>query len=131
MAQVNTMIRPAGTDTLVSLPSHVLRFAPARIQQASVAELVDALDSKSSAERRAGSIPAGGTKNMNYPVLAQLKTRILTKESGFFVVSLHLIRCNSIATRYRHFWRYLQIPMNTYRHYEREHELNGYFRPTG
>jgi integrase len=34
-----------------------------------VAELVDALDSKSSAERRAGSIPAGGT---NYPVSYQL-----------------------------------------------------------
>jgi hypothetical protein len=32
---------------------------------ASVAELVDALDSKSSAERRAGSIPAGGTTHQH------------------------------------------------------------------
>lgn len=68
---------------------------------------------------------------MYYTVLSQLKTRILTMESGFFVVSLHLIRFQLIAHIYRHFWRYLQIPMNTYRHYEREHELNGYLCPTG
>ena len=58
---------------------------------ASVAELVDALDSKSSAVRRAGSIPAGGTKPKNYTVGLKLKTRILTEESGFFVVGLGLI----------------------------------------
>lgn len=68
---------------------------------------------------------------MNYPVSSQLKTRILTEESGFFVVSLHLIRLRPIARRYRHFWRYFRIPMNTYRHDEREHELNGYLCPTG
>jgi hypothetical protein len=33
------------------------------ISHAGMAELVDALDSKSSAARRAGSIPAPGTKN--------------------------------------------------------------------
>jgi hypothetical protein len=58
-------------QTLVSLQLHVLRCPPALA--ASVAELVDALDSKSSAERRAGSIPAGGTTSKqssipNYPV---------------------------------------------------------------
>jgi hypothetical protein len=68
---------------------------------------------------------------MTYPVLSQLKTRILPEESGFFVVSLHLIRLLAIAHGYRHFWRYLQIPMNRYRHEEREHELNGYLCPTG
>jgi integrase len=50
------------TRALVFLASHVLRCAPALA--ASVAELVDALDSKSSAERRAGSIPAGGTTEL-------------------------------------------------------------------
>lgn len=52
--------------TLVSLPWHVLICAPALA--ASVAELVDALDSKSSAERRAGSIPAGGTTSKHQTV---------------------------------------------------------------
>lgn len=36
-------------------------FAPVRFEYAQMAELVDALDSKSSAARRAGSIPALGT----------------------------------------------------------------------
>ena len=58
---------------------------------ASVAELVDALDSKSSAVRRAGSIPAGGTKPKNDTAGPKLKTRILTEESGFFVVGLGLV----------------------------------------
>ena len=37
-------------------------FAPTNSKNASVAELVDALDSKSCAFGRAGSIPARGTK---------------------------------------------------------------------
>ena len=41
-------------------------FAPVRFEYAQMAELVDALDSKSSAARRAGSIPALGTiKELN------------------------------------------------------------------
>jgi hypothetical protein len=45
---------------------------------ASVAELVDALDSKSSAVRRAGSIPAGGTTQSYQAVLSHIAAFVST-----------------------------------------------------
>ena len=43
-------------------------FAPTNSKNASVAELVDALDSKSCAFGRAGSIPARGTESLLFEV---------------------------------------------------------------
>jgi hypothetical protein len=58
---------------------------------ASVAELVDALDSKSSAVRRAGSIPAGGT---TYSHDAK-KPALFLGSAGFLLSSLSIIkRCH-------------------------------------
>ena len=67
---------------------------------------------------------------MNHTVLSQLKTRNLRKENGFFAVSSYLISLRRIANKYRHFWRYLGVPINTYRHDEREHGTDRYFCKT-
>jgi hypothetical protein len=45
----------------------------------------------------------------------KLKTRMSTRQSGFFAIYTRLTQSHPIATRYRHFWRYLKQPINTYR----------------
>src|SRR5206468_7996072 len=70
--------------TLVISAAHVLRCAPALA--ASVAELVDALDSKSSAERRAGSIPAGGTNSLQQTVPSHTKNPRLSWKARVFLL---------------------------------------------
>jgi hypothetical protein len=67
---------------------------------------------------------------MNYTVLSQLKTHIFIKESGFFVVCPRLVLLRPIATKYRHFWRYIGTPINAYRQDEIEHGINRYFCKT-
>jgi hypothetical protein len=51
---------------------------------ARVVELVDARDSKSRAARRAGSIPAPGTRRC-FCTVKQIKTRSSLLKSGFFI----------------------------------------------
>jgi hypothetical protein len=65
------------------LALHVLICAPALA--ASVAELVDALDSKSSAERRAGSIPAGGTTYSSVVVPQSPRNRVSPSGNAVFL----------------------------------------------
>ena len=50
-----------------------------------MAELVDALDSKSSAARRAGSIPALGTIYLSQQVSNRLKTHMFNCIVGFLL----------------------------------------------
>ncbi len=50
-----------------------------------MAELVDALDSKSSAARRAGSIPALGTIYLYHQVLNRLLTHVFQDIVGFLL----------------------------------------------
>jgi hypothetical protein len=66
---------------------------------AGMAEQVDARDSKSRAERRAGSIPAPGTKNMFYTVSRSLKTRSAFSSAGF-LLSQAIAPC---SITYQHF----------------------------
>jgi hypothetical protein len=67
---------------------------------------------------------------MTYTISSKLKTRMPSRQSGFFVISPRLTQSHPIARGYRHIWRYFGLPINTYRQDEINNGIDRYLCKT-